>query len=94
MNLAESMLCAGDLDRADEAASTALGYFDMAGNRWRRVECLRLLGDINHRDNQTETARRCYRQGLDLARELGVQLEITRLEDRLGALDSGKETGT
>jgi hypothetical protein len=94
MNLAESMLCAGDLERADEAASTALGYFDMAGNRWRRVECLRLLGDINRRDDQTETARRCYRQGLELARELGVQLEITRLEDRLGALDSAKETGT
>jgi tetratricopeptide (TPR) repeat protein len=83
MNLAETMLCADDLERADEAASTALGYFDMAGNRWRRVECLRLLGDINRRDGQLEVARRCYTQGLELARELGVQLEITRLEERL-----------
>jgi tetratricopeptide (TPR) repeat protein len=86
MNLAETMLCAGELERADEAASTALGYFDMAGNRWRRVECLRLLGDINRRDQQLETAQRCYAQGLELARELGVHLEITRLEDRLRAL--------
>ena len=88
MNLAETMLCTHDLERADEAASTALGYFDMAGNRWRRVECLRLLGDINQRDGQPEIARRCYAQGLDLARELGVQLEVTRLEDRLRALGS------
>lgn len=86
MNLAETMLCADDLERADEAASTALGYFDMAGNRWRRVECLRLLGDINRRDDQPEIARRCYTQGLELARELGVHLEIARLEDRLKAL--------
>jgi len=83
MNLAETMLCADDLERADEAASTALGYFDMAGNRWRRVECLRLLGDINRRDGQSEIARRCYIQGLELARQLGVQLEVTRLEERL-----------
>jgi tetratricopeptide (TPR) repeat protein len=83
MNLAETMLSANDLERADEAASTALGYFDMAGNRWRRVECLRLLGDINRRDGQHEVAHRCYTQGLALARELGVQLEISRLEDRL-----------
>jgi tetratricopeptide (TPR) repeat protein len=83
MNLAETMLSANDLERADEAASTALGYFDMAGNRWRRVECLRLLGDINRRDGQYEVAHRCYAQGLALARELGVQLEISRLEDRL-----------
>jgi tetratricopeptide (TPR) repeat protein len=83
MNIAETMLSAGDLERADEAASTALGYFDMAGNRWRRVECLRLLGDINRRDGQLEVARRCYLQGLDLARELGIQPEIIRLEERL-----------
>ena len=83
MNLAETMLCANDLERADEAASTALGYFDMVGNRWRRVECLRLLGDINRRDGQLEIARRCYVQGLELARELGVLPEVARLEERL-----------
>ena len=88
MNLAETMLCAGELERADEAASTALGYFDMAGNRWRRVECLRLLGDINRRDGQPEVARRCYTQGLELARELGVHLEITRLEERLTSVEN------
>jgi tetratricopeptide (TPR) repeat protein len=83
MNLAETMLAADDLERADEAASTALGYFDMVGNRWRRVECLRLLGDINLRDDQRDVAMRCYAQGLELARELGIHLEITRLEERL-----------
>src|SRR5687768_416048 len=94
MNLAETMLCAGDLERADETASTALGYFEMAGNRWRRVECLRLLGDINRRDGQMEIARRCYAQGLELARELGVQLEITRLQDRLRAFDNDSPAET
>lgn len=88
MNLAETMLCANDLERADEAASTALGYFDMAGNRWRRVECLRLLGDINSRDGQVEVARRCYAQGLELARELGIQPEIVRLEEKLRGGDT------
>jgi tetratricopeptide (TPR) repeat protein len=90
MNLAETMLSADDLERADEAASTALGYFDMVGNRWRRVECLRLLGDINLREDQPDVARRCYTQGLALARELGVQLEIARLEERLR--DAGDDT--
>ena len=94
MNLAETMLCAGDLERADETASTALGYFEMAGNRWRRVECLRLLGDINRRDGQMEIARRCYAQGLELARELGVQLEITRLQDRLRAFENDSPAET
>ncbi len=94
MNLAETMLCAGELERADEAASTALGYFDMAGNRWRRVECLRLLGDINRRDGQPEVARRCYTQGLELARELGVHLEITRLEERLTSVENASPRRT
>lgn len=88
MNLAETMLTANDLERADETASTALGYFEMAGNRWRRVECLRLLGDINRRDAQHEVATRCYQQALQLARELGVHLEITRLEERLRGEDN------
>ena len=95
MNLAETMLTANDLERADETASTALGYFEMAGNRWRRVECLRLLGDINRRDAQHEVATRCYQQALLLARELGVHLEITRLEERLRGEDNpnpGSET--
>ncbi|MGQ0714290.1 MAG: tetratricopeptide repeat protein [Gemmatimonadaceae bacterium] len=83
MNLAETQLAAGDLERAEGAASAALGYFDMAGNRWRRVECLRLLGDINRRDGQAEIAARCYEQGLALANELGLQLEMVRLEERL-----------
>ena len=94
MNLAETMLSAGHLERADEAASTALGYFDMVGNRWRRVECLRLLGDINLRDGQADVARRCYVQGLTLARELGVQLEIVRLEERLRDAGDSSSRGT
>jgi tetratricopeptide (TPR) repeat protein len=83
MNLAETMLAADHFDRAEEAASAALGYFDMVGNRWRRVECLRLLGDINRQQREAEIADRCYTQALALARELGVHLEIIRLEERL-----------
>jgi hypothetical protein len=33
-----------------------------------------------------EIARRCYAQGLELARELGVHREVTRLEERLRSL--------
>lgn len=93
LNLAETMLAADDFERAEGAASAALGYFDMVGNRWRRVECLRLLGDINRRDGQLDIATRCYQQGLGLARELGVQLEVMRLEERLRVVAEASATG-
>jgi tetratricopeptide (TPR) repeat protein len=91
MNLAEARFACGDTERAEDAASEALGFFEVSGNRWRHIECLRLLGDINRQGQDRETAERCYAQALDLARSLGVQQEIARLEQRLRGLNAPGE---
>jgi hypothetical protein len=46
MNHAEAIAGLGDLEPAESLASSALAHFTSTGNTWRRVECLRLLGDI------------------------------------------------
>lgn len=89
-NLAEATLARSEYDRASDLACTALGHFRESGNRWREVECLRLLGTINESRGHVEEAVRCYRHGQRLAREIGARLEITRIGaelSRLGALD-------
>jgi hypothetical protein len=54
----------------------------MSGNTWRRIESLRLLGDIHVRRSEVETGVACYRQALHLAREIGARPEIELLERR------------
>ncbi|HEU4564376.1 MAG TPA: hypothetical protein VFS05_07005, partial [Gemmatimonadaceae bacterium] len=57
-----------------------------ARNTWRRVECLRVLGDINAKLGNHSTARRCLEQGVRLAREIGARNEVERLERALAAV--------
>ncbi|HKO15876.1 MAG TPA: tetratricopeptide repeat protein [Gemmatimonadaceae bacterium] len=83
LNLAEAVAQRGDSARAADLASTALGYFAGCGNRWRQIECLRLIGSLNERRGDHEDAGRCYERGLALAREIGAQVEITSLRDCL-----------
>lgn len=84
LNLAEALAAGGDGEQAEELLSGALGYFATSGNEWRRVECLRLLGDLLRRRGEEETAQRCWRQGLDVARRIGARLEEQALVARLG----------
>jgi tetratricopeptide (TPR) repeat protein len=85
-NLADAALAAGDHDRANELVCTALGHFSASGNRWREVECLRLLGTINERREFRDEARRCYERGLRIATEIDSQLDIGMLTTLLERL--------
>src|SRR5690606_29226735 len=91
LNSAECYALSDDYRRAEDLASTALGYFTTAGNHWRRVECLRLFGDMRLRQRDAGTAERAYRNGLDLARKIGARVEervlTSRLESLVGAAD-------
>ena len=46
MNVAEALGGTGELVRAEQMATAALAHFTTTGNGWRRVECERLLGDL------------------------------------------------
>lgn len=87
-NLGEATLAAGDYDRANDLVCTALGHFRVSDNRWREVECLRLLGTINDRRGNADEALRCYQRGLRLARQIDARLEVEAIMselERLGA---------
>lgn len=85
LNLAEALAGLGELDRAEVQASTALGYFDTAGNRWRRISCYQILGDLHGARGEPDLARRFWTDGLELARELGAASEAAELEKRLSS---------
>jgi tetratricopeptide (TPR) repeat protein len=83
LNLAEAFDARGLHDKAEEQASTALGYFATSGNRWREIECLRLIGAINERLSDYQNAVRCYERALGIAEEIGAQQDITIVRDCL-----------
>lgn len=92
-NRAEALIGAGRPADAEEPASIALGYFTSAGNAWRRLDCLRLFGDLHRQAGDLETARHCYERGLAVAREADTPLDISRLEVLLGELDLASAGG-
>jgi len=87
INLAESLLRRDDVDRAEELASAALGYFGNTENHFRRLECLRIMGDIAAQRGRTEAARRFFEAALSLARQIRSQPEESSLQGRLAALE-------
>lgn len=82
-NFGEALMREGNNTEAEEMASSALGFYSMSGNSWRRIETLKLLGDIHVRRVDMETAVACFRQGLALAREIGARVEAEQLERRI-----------
>jgi len=83
LNLAEALAQRGENKRSRDLASAAFGHFAGCGNRWRQVECLRLLGALHEREECFEDAERCYDRGLAMAREIDAQGEIATLHDAL-----------
>ena len=83
LNYAEALDARGQHARAEEQASTALGYFATSGNRWREIECLRLIGAINERQGDCADAIRCYQRALGLAEELGAGQDISIMRECL-----------
>jgi tetratricopeptide (TPR) repeat protein len=84
MNVAEALAGTGELARAETMARVALQHFTSAGNGWRRVECERLLGDLELRSEHRNEARVWWESALETARTIGAQLEVVKLEERLG----------
>lgn len=85
-NRAEALAALGDLERAEDLLSEALGYFGAAGDHVRQVAAYKLLGDICMRRSDTDTARRCFEKGLELSKQVEVRLESRELTERLGGL--------
>ena len=83
LNLGEALIQRGQDKRARDLVSAAFGHFGSAGNRWRQVECLRLLGALHEREKCSEDAERCYERALSLAQEIDAQGEIATLRDAL-----------
>ena len=86
INLAESHLRKGDIDRAQDLSSAALGYFGNTSNHWRRLECLRLMGDIAIVQQRADSARNFFEAALRLAHDIGAPLEASTLQSRLDSL--------
>jgi tetratricopeptide (TPR) repeat protein len=89
-NVSEAMLAAGKFERANDLVCAALGHFRTSGNRWREVECLRLLGEINARRGHHDDAVRCYERGLQLAEQIDARLEIANIKERLARLHGSR----
>jgi tetratricopeptide (TPR) repeat protein len=89
LNHAEAIAGQHDLPRAEGLARSALEYFITTGNKWRRVECLRLLGDIAATRGESDVATRFFEEGLAMAEEIGASADVTVLRGRLSAGGSG-----
>ena len=85
-NLSEATLATGDYPRAHDLLCSALGHFRESGNRWREVECLRLLGTINARRGYRDEARRSFERGMQLALEIDARLEVAAIGRELERL--------
>ena len=83
----------GDLERAQDLAMSAMGYFSGCNNHYREIECLRLIGEINERCQDAKNAERCYECALRLAEEIGSEVEVRATTDRLARL-RGSQPGT
>jgi tetratricopeptide (TPR) repeat protein len=91
-NRAEALIRGDRVREAELPASEALGYFTGAGNPWRRMDCLRLFGDLYQRIGEVSTARACYESALQVARSVDTPRDEARLReiiDRLGAAAGG-----
>jgi len=83
LNLAEALAQRGQGKRARDLASAAFGHFNSCRNRWRQVECLRLLCALHESESFLEDAERCYERGLALATEIDAQGEIAAVREGL-----------
>lgn len=89
MNLAEALTGLGEIEEAEAEASRALGQFEISGNAWRRVACLRILGDLNARTGEMAVARRMWQKALETANEIGATVDAAQLESRLAGEPGG-----
>lgn len=83
LNSARALVGLDRIAAAEELISTALGYFTIEENDHGRVACLRILGDLNHRQDHPQLAIRCFDHALRIASRIGASSEVAELEARL-----------
>lgn len=89
LNYGEVLLARGDLGEAETEVSAAVGHFAAAGNQWRRIECLRVLGDLQARKGAQDVAERFYENALRVAEEIGAKAEQQRIAQHLARCRTG-----
>jgi tetratricopeptide (TPR) repeat protein len=87
LNLSWALCEDGDLDHSQDLAMAALGYYADCENRWREIECLRLIGKINEKCEDYSNAKRCYQLALNIAEQIGSEREIAETRARLEAVE-------
>ena len=83
LNYAAALDASGDHRGAIQEASTALGYFRASGNRWREIECLRLIGSVSERLGDRDDAIRCHERALNVAEQIGARHDIRMIREFL-----------
>lgn len=91
LNLASALCIDGNVDRAQDLAMAALGYFADCENRWREIECLRLIGDLNLRAEDLVNASRCYELARRISEQIGSDMEARASQERIDALNSHRD---
>ena len=83
LNYAEVLLARSVCGEAESLVSASLGHYATTGNQWRRIECLRVLGDLHVCSGMPDTAIKFYTIALQVAEEIGAKPEQTMLRARL-----------
>jgi len=94
LNYAAALDASGDHRGAIQEASTALGYFRASGNRWREIECLRLIGTVSERLGDRDDAIRCHEHALNVAEQIGARHDIRMIREFLSRVGRTVTTGT
>lgn len=89
LNRAEAKARTGQLAESHELASIALGHFSSAENRWREIECLRLIGTIEEQTGHLDAAAVAFARGLELAQEIDAPLEARVLAECVERVQRG-----
>ena len=87
-NEGEACLKLGRLEEAERCLGEALGHFATAGARFRRAECLVILGDVlrAHRTPaQAIAATRCYERAAEIASAAGAAHVAERARSAMAA---------
>ncbi|HUG65370.1 MAG TPA: tetratricopeptide repeat protein, partial [Gaiellaceae bacterium] len=80
----------GDLARAKQLASEAVGVASQTGSKWEECSANTVLGVVANEEGDRETARRHHLRSLELAVELGLEPVVQKLNLGIVALDLGE----
>ena len=88
LNQAEALAGMGRLPSATELATTALEFYSTSGNAFRHSEALRILGDIDLKRGDRQSARQRYTEALALASAADAPVEMDVIRARIATLDA------